>query len=532
MPQQVNAIPGRSAASASVLISHRWPISTLFIVAQQLPSLTASSLFFQKKQFRYPDMGKKNVIRHAAIGEGTKLIVGKRPAASLKKKSGADLLHLIQELQTRQAELELQNRKLEETLKKSESRFRTLIESVPLALYETDTKGACLYVNHKWRELAGLTLEEALGDGWQKGLYEEDRDHIFRLWEKHALDQEPWSMEYRFCTRDGKLSWIYGTATALRDADGRLTGYFGANIDITERKRAEEALIFNENIIKCSSSAIATCDLEGKMTYGNPAFRKKWGFDNPKEFLGKPFWDFWLVKDSLDEIMDALRSDGAWFGEVKARRKNGAVFEVQVSAATVLDSRGNPFAWTSTSIDITERKRTEKELQQLNETLEQRVTERTRLAEARAKQLTAKTLNLEEANTALKVLLERREKDKVEFEERILSSINELIKPYLKKLKRYRLAAKQAAYIHILDANVNDIVSPFAHRLSLKFLKLTPTEIQVANLIRQGKTTKEIAEIMNLAPSTISFHRNNIRMKIGIRKNKANLRSYLLSITQ
>jgi len=421
--------------------------------------------------------------------------------------------------------------------KAKEPPFQMLAINIPGIVYRVYLRGQrrMVFYNDMFKKMTGYKAAElTTGEvcSIDPIIISEDRAYVLQVVHDALIESKPFEIEYRIRHKNGSTNYFLERGLPIYGRDGKAKFIDGLILDITERKRAEEALIFNENIIKCSSSAIATCDLEGKMTYGNPAFRKKWGFNNPKEFLGKPFWDFWLVKDRLAEIMAALRSKRAWFGEIKARRKDGSVFDVQVSAATVLDSRGNPFALTSTSIDITERKRTEKALQHLNEYLEQRVTERTRLAEAHAKQLKAKTRNLEEANTALKVLLERREKDKAEFEERILSSINELIKPYLKKLKKHRFTGKQKAYIHILDSNVNDIVSPFAHRLSLKLLKLTPMEIQVANLVRQGKTTKEIADIMNLAPSTINFHRNNIRTKTGIKNNKTNLRSYLLSIAQ
>jgi PAS domain S-box-containing protein len=145
-----------------------------------------------------------------------------------------------------------------------------------------------------------------------------------------------------------------------RKSDGRLTNGRGSRHP--EQQQVEDALLFMEDIIRCSSSAIAACDLEGNMTYGNPVFHQMWGFDNPKEHLGKPFWQFWLVEDRLDEIMQALRGDGSWFDKIKARRKDGTIFDVQVSASMVYDRKGDPVALTSTSIDITEQKRMENSL--------------------------------------------------------------------------------------------------------------------------------------------------------------------------
>ena len=123
-------------------------------------------------------------------------------------------------------------------------------------------------------------------------------------------------------------------------------------------------LLLKENIITSSSSVIATCDLEGKMTYGNPSFLKTWGFDDAKEFLGRHFSDYWVVKEILDEIMQTLLSEGKWFGEIKARRKDGTLFDVQVLAATVYDAEGSPVALTSTSIDVTGRKLMEEALRE------------------------------------------------------------------------------------------------------------------------------------------------------------------------
>jgi two-component system cell cycle sensor histidine kinase/response regulator CckA len=129
-----------------------------------------------------------------------------------------------------------------------------------------------------------------------------------------------------------------------------------------ERRRVERALLLKESIIDSSSSAIASCDLEGNMTYGNPSFLETWGFDDPAEFLGEPFWELWLLEDSRDEIMQVLRSGATWSGEAKAKRKDGALIDVQVSAALVRDHLGNPLALTSTSVDITEKKRAEEAL--------------------------------------------------------------------------------------------------------------------------------------------------------------------------
>ncbi|MFO7962529.1 MAG: LuxR C-terminal-related transcriptional regulator [Desulfobacterales bacterium] len=144
--------------------------------------------------------------------------------------------------------------------------------------------------------------------------------------------------------------------------------------------------------------------------------------------------------------------------------------------------------------------------------------------------LEMKKMMLEESNTALRVLLKKRDEDRVETEEKMIYNVKELIKPYIAKLKETELSALQYALVNVIELNIDDIISPFVRDMSLKFMKLTPMEIQVANLIKQGKTTKQIAELMNLSGRTIETHRKKIRTKIGIGNKKANLRSHLLSL--
>jgi len=141
-----------------------------------------------------------------------------------------------------------------------------------------------------------------------------------------------------------------------------------------------------------------------------------------------------------------------------------------------------------------------------------------------------KNRRLQEMNTALKVLMEKRENDKYEIENRVLSNVEQLINPYLEKLTNSDLNSRQRMHLEILTTNLNEIVSPFAWTMSTRPHNLTPTEMQVANLVRQGRTTSQVAELMHLSRRTIEAHRRNIRAKFGLTHKKINLRTYLLSI--
>jgi DNA-binding CsgD family transcriptional regulator len=173
------------------------------------------------------------------------------------------------------------------------------------------------------------------------------------------------------------------------------------------------------------------------------------------------------------------------------------------------------------------------ELSQLNEKLKQEIEERKLVEQklrTRETELEIQTSELEETNAALRVLLKRRQEDRIEVEEKILSNIKQLVLPYVESLKSGELDAKQAVHVNVLESNLHDIVSPFIRNLSSKYLGLTRTEVQIANLVKQGKTTREIAEILNSSHRTVEFHRKNIRKKMGIVNSKVNLRSHLLSM--
>ena len=113
----------------------------------------------------------------------------------------------------------------------------------------------------------------------------------------------------------------------------------------------------------------------------------------------------------------------------------------------------------------------------------------------------------------------------------VLANVRGLLLPCLERLRGCRLNDRQSIYADILESNLQTIVSPFLHRLSNRFLNLTPTEIQVAGLVREGKTSKEIASLINVSERGVEFHRNNIRRKLDLTNAKKNLRTYLLSLS-
>lgn len=135
-----------------------------------------------------------------------------------------------------------ERKQMENALRASEERFQSLVSLAPIGIYLTDADGKCLYANKQWCEMSGLSQEEAFGDGWVKGIHPEDRERVISAWQEMVESDGRWGMEYRFMTSDGKITWVLGIAATLQDNAKNISGYIGINLNITERREAQEVL--------------------------------------------------------------------------------------------------------------------------------------------------------------------------------------------------------------------------------------------------------------------------------------------------
>ena len=172
--------------------------------------------------------------------------------------------------------------------------------------------------------------------------------------------------------------------------------------------------------------------------------------------------------------------------------------------------------------EITERKIMEEELKIHREEL-------AHLVEEKTKELGNKAKILEDLNTAMKVMLQRREQDKTDLEERFVTNIRNMILPYVQKMKTGGLDEGKRSYLMIIESHLDEIVSPLLKNLNQ--FNLTPTETRVASHIKSGKTTKQIAELMGIAAGSVDTHRKRIRKKLNLRRT-VNLQAYILSLAK
>ncbi|MEW6261599.1 MAG: PAS domain S-box protein [Thermodesulfobacteriota bacterium] len=146
------------------------------------------------------------------------------------------------------------------------------------------------------------------------------------------------------------------------------------------------------------------------------------------------------------------------------------------------------------------------------------------------RELTNQSRQLTELNNALRALVTQREKDKEELEEKVMSNLNNSVFPYLEKLSNSRLSGDQLVFLDIAISNLTSIFSSFGSSLAAQFTQFTPRELQVATLIRQGRSNKDIADLLHLSVRSVESHRRSIRKKLGLTRVKTNLRSYLVSM--
>ena len=435
-------------------------------------------------------------------------------------KENSLLKERIQELELSKVE----SKRAEEALRESEKQFRAIANYTPDLENWVGPDGKLIWINPQVYDLTGYSVEECMNmhDYPAPVVHEEDRERIMRTFNSSVQGAILKNVEFRIRCKDGSIKWTEVSSQPVYDENGVNLGHRASVRDITSRKRAEEALRNSEERFR----QLADATFEGILIHKkgviidvNKSLLKMSGYDY-EEVIGQNLITF-VAAESREDVLRRMKSnfDMPFEASMTIKDRTTRIVEVIGKVITYEGRRATVVAIR----DITERKQAEEELTKHRESLEILVRERTA-------ELENERTNLEELNTALKVLLRQREKDKDELEEKILANVKELVMPYIQRLRKSPLKSKEADYVNILESNLKEIVSPFSHKLSSKYLNLTPTEIQIANLIKEGKTSKEIGELLHVSPGTIAFHRTNIRIKLNVKNKKDNLRSYLVTL--
>jgi PAS domain S-box-containing protein len=251
-----------------------------------------------------------------------------------------------------------------QTPEDGERRFQTLAHCAPVGIFLTDTEGHCLFVNERWCKMAGLTPAEAQGEGWVRALHPEDRERVFKEWYAAAAAGTEFASEYRFQTPAGKVTWLSGSAVALRDEAAEVVEYLGTVTDITARKQAEAR---RAAMLETALDAIITMDHEGRILEFNPAAERIFGHRR-EQALGQQLAALIIPSSQREQHYRGLSryletGEGSVLArrlELSAIRADGTEFPVEL-AITRIPAEGPPL-FTAYLRDISEQQRAARRL--------------------------------------------------------------------------------------------------------------------------------------------------------------------------
>lgn len=415
---------------------------------------------------------------------------------------------------------EAENKQAVEALRESEERLNYMLQSIGDHMRMIDKDLTIIWANETSKKIFGNNI---IGKKCYEVCYrkKEPCEPYACIGLMAFQDGKIHEHDAQVIRQDGEIIYFHCVANvALRDNAEKPTTVIVTSRDITKQKQTEEALLESEErfrtVFEDAPIGIDIVDKEGRPLYVNPALQKMLGYSED-ELRSMAFPDYThpddvegslnLVHSLLDGKINHLDMEKRYY------RKDGSLLWAHTTVSAVRDATGEFRYFVAMVEEITERKRSEEVLKEKERELEQQAK------------------HLKEINTALKVLIQHQNEEKEKSEESILMNVRKLVLPYIEKLDKGRIEVENKTYLSIIKSNLESLVSPFANRLSSRALNLTPTEIQVADFVKHGQTSKEIASMLSVSPDAVMFHRKNIRKKLGLANKKTNLRSYLQSLS-
>lgn len=378
-----------------------------------------------------------------------------------------------------------QKKLLKESL---ENKYRNLFENAVNGIFQFQPNGKILTINPAFANIHGCgSPEEMLAEvkDHMENVFasREDYEKFLNLLNKPGRVEK---FETQTLHKGNDSLWVSINARAVK-SEGKRIYFEGFLEDITERKQAEEMLRRSEAemraLLESMSDVVLAFNAEGVCVKA-PETSANGAYKPPKGFVGRKLLDIFpglSMDESLKTIGSALESRKPLSMEYYLDKTKRWFY------AVITPMGENTALWVAR--DITE---------------------------------------IKEANIALKVLLQNMEQSKKELENNICESFNSLVLPYLQNIKRLKLNDAQMRYMDTVEKNLGGIVSQFMKEL--KQYNLTPTEMEIANYTKEGRSSKEIADIMHISKGVVDIHRYRIRKKLGINNEKANLRAFLLAL--
>jgi PAS domain S-box-containing protein len=413
--------------------------------------------------------------------------------------------------------LEERIRLLEAEIEQLTSDNRALIENQKIqeTVFNKSLVGYYIFVDGVFRMInpvvsgyCGYTPGEIIGNRANFMVYPEDKASVRDNSRAMLAGELLLPYEFRIVTKQQDIRWVVETVAAIT-FDGK-PAIIGNAMDITKQKETEKKLTASENLYRTifETTGTGTVIIEDNkiLSLINSEFEKLTGY--PKdEWEGKRSWADLIYHEDLPRLEEYHRL-----------RRIDTKMAPRTYEFRLVDKWGNVKNMLSTNCLIPGTKKHVCSVIDITELTE------------KGSELLIKTRNLEELNTALRVMLQQRADDREELEQTMMNGVKNLIMPHLGKLRKGGSERTRQIYSDLIASNLEEIFSPFSRKLSHRFRNLTTTEIQVAHMIKDGKSSKEIADIMGVSSSAIDVYRYRIRKKLGLNKQKVNLRTHLLSI--
>jgi PAS domain S-box-containing protein len=371
-------------------------------------------------------------------------------------------------------------------------------------IWITDKNDVIIYANNAMSHLIGMPQERLIGTEIFNSFSPESFQHFRPFYLRAKKEGCPVQYEsIPLLAPTGRLSQQTGWLIP-RITKNHFNGVICSVSDVTESKQLAHSEARWRAICECSPDGITLIDPKGIILYMNHSIS---GF-SADDAIGGSILDIIPesnrkdVENSLKRVRKTRSVDRFY---VEYPQKEGGSQHLEARLGPIIQE-GNIVAFIINTSDISRQRMLEREIKK-------------HLA------------NLEETNITLKVLLKRIEKERLLFQENLSTNILCNIEPYMNKMKQTCLDKDQKRTLDILEKNIKDMASPLVYSVMSMNLRLTPAEMQISNFIRQGYSSKEIADLLNISPATIDKHRKNIRKKLGITNKKQNLRSVLSSIS-
>lgn len=285
------------------------------------------------------------------------------------------------------------------------------------------------------------------------------------------------------------------------------------NLEMLKRERQEHNLF-----IESLDDWVWEMDTDGIHTYSNRAVERILGY-GIDDVLGHSVTELWTDDSKNTETLiwfkKTLASGNGWKNfQGQFKHKNGSVVIMESTAIPILGSNDELTGYRGIDRDITIRKKTEDELLQQQQQLEKNIEKR--------------TTELQKKNVVLQDVLTHLTEEKFNIRKQITTNIERVMMPLVRRLKK-RVLKENLTIVHLLETELHELAFSSTTVLAA-YTRLSPREIEICNMVKNGLTSKEIAVELNISPTTVHKHRQRIRVRFGLSNKKTNLRSYLLSL--